>query len=82
MCTYPPQNFQTRYPRHTYFFIWPKETFKQAKHYSVFKQQLQNPWPRFGASKTLLVLTPVVNCDVGSQAVVLLLLNHCFMLIH
>ena len=23
MCPYPTLNFRTRYPKHTYFFIWP-----------------------------------------------------------
>ena len=23
MCAYPTLNFQTRYPKHTYFFFWP-----------------------------------------------------------
>ena len=31
MCANPTQNFQTRYQKHTYLFIWPNEGWKSQK---------------------------------------------------
>ena len=31
ICSYPTWNFQTRNPKHTYFFIWPQQYLNEYK---------------------------------------------------
>ena len=47
-CAYPTLNIQTHYPKHTYFFIWPKYTeqisLSNFINFNRKKMEIQISW--------------------------------------